>query len=266
MAGTGALAGLLALQPDWTRPWLQPYAALGRRLLQPLAAGMALPQAANALAGAGWPRFVPQQALPAGVAYESFVQASGQCPLRENAHDFYNALVWLHFPRSKRALGALHAGEIARRGAQPRGALRDALTLFDENGALLLAPRPMWDALRARDWRGLFVTQRGHWSQARLLVFGHGLLEQLQRPRKPLTAHVLPAPNALESIADVDAWLSQSIADLPWTARPFAPLPVLGVPGWCAENAHEAFYDDRFVFRPAGGPERLQKRTCSGVA
>lgn len=256
-----------ALQPDWTRPWLQPYAGLGRALQQQLHAGLALPQAVNAVAGPELPRFVPQQALPSGMAYESFVHASGQCPLRDNAHDFYNALIWLHFPRSKRVLKALHAAEIARRGSvQPRGPVRDALTVFDENGALLLAPRAMWDALRARDWRGAFVTRRAQWSGARLLVFGHGLLEQLQTPRKPLTAHMLAAPDALESIAAVDAWLSQALAEVPWAARPFAPLPVLGVPGWCAENAHEAFYDDRFVFRPASGPERLQKRTCTGVA
>ncbi|MBN3821090.1 DUF3025 domain-containing protein, partial [Paraburkholderia sp. Se-20369] len=33
------------------------------------------------------------------------------------------------------------------------------------------------------------------------------------------------------------------------TSRDLSPLPVLGVPGWCAENAEPAFYDDPAVFR-----------------
>jgi hypothetical protein len=37
----------------------------------------------------------------------------------------------------------------------------------------------------------LFVTQRELWAEARLLLFGHALLEKLVTPRKPITAHVL---------------------------------------------------------------------------
>jgi hypothetical protein len=32
--------------------------------------------------------------------------------------------------------------------------------------------------------------------------------------------------------------------------KPFAHLPVLGVPGWCAANEDPAFYLDTSVFRP----------------
>lgn len=254
-------------QPDWSRPWLQPYAAHGAVLAQAVDQGQPLHAALNALAGAGQPRFVPQSVLPPGQGYEAFVHASAQCPVRENLHDLLNGLVWLHFPRTKARLNALHAAEIARLGAGPRrGPLRDALTLFDENGALLLAPQAMWDALRARDWRGLFVARRNQWRQARLLVFGHGLLEQLQVPRKPITAHVAAAPDALESIADIDHWLAASIDPQRWQAKPFAPLPVLGVPGWCAQNAHESFYDDPLVFRPAGRSDVPEQRTLPGTA
>ena len=35
-----------------------------------------------------------------------------------------------------------------------------------------------------------------------------------------------------------------------WAAKPFLPLPVLGLPGWCVENESPAFYDDAAVFRP----------------
>lgn len=252
---------------DWSRPWLQPYAAQGHALENAMGQGLPLHAALNAVAGTDQPRFVPQQSLPAGQGYEALLHAQRLCPTRENLHDLLNGLSWLHFPRTKWRFNALHAAEIARRGAEPRrGPLRDALTLFDENGALLLAPRGMWDALRARDWRGLFVTRRALWSQARLLVFGHGLLEQLQHPRKPLTAHVLAAPQALDSIADIDRWLAASIAADAWEAKPFAPLPVLGVPGWCAGNAHESFYDDPFVFRRAPCSDVREQRTLPGAA
>jgi hypothetical protein len=32
--------------------------------------------------------------------------------------------------------------------------------------------------------------------------------------------------------------------------KPFTPLPVLGIPGWCQENEDVSFYDDPRVFRP----------------
>lgn len=258
---------MIAALPDWSRPWLQPYAAQGQRLQAALCAGQPLHMALNAGATADQPRFVPQHALPAGQGYEAHLHARRECPTRDNLHDLLNGLAWLHFPRSKWRLNALHAAELARLGAGPRrGPLRDAMTLFDENGALLLAPRGMWDALRARDWHGLFVAQRERWHAARVLVFGHGLLEQLQTPRKPLTAHVLAAPIALETIADIDRWLADSINADVWRAKPFAPLPVLGVPGWCAQNAHESFYDDRFVFRPAARSDIREQRTLARVA
>ena len=34
----------------------------------------------------------------------------------------------------------------------------------------------------------------------------------------------------------------------------FAPLPVLGVPGWWPANESPAFYDDATVFRQAARP------------
>jgi hypothetical protein len=34
------------------------------------------------------------------------------------------------------------------------------------------------------------------------------------------------------------------------STRQLAPLPVLGIPGWCAENAQAAYYDDTEYFRP----------------
>ena len=35
------------------------------------------------------------------------------------------------------------------------------------------------------------------------------------------------------------------------TPRQLAPLPVQGIPGWDAANAHAAYYANKEIFRPA---------------
>ena len=202
------------------------------------------------------PRFVPHDALPPGEAYERFIFDTGSVPTRDNLHDFFNGLVWLYFPQSKRRLNALQAAEIGRHGVgATRGALRDALTLFDENGAVLEAPQEIWDALVARDWPRLFVMERARWQEARLLVFGHALMEKLVLPRKPATAHVLMAPSGDgsigRSIAPADEAIAAALDAAHLATKPFVPLPILGVPGWWPANDDPAFYDDSGVFRPA---------------
>jgi len=188
--------------------------------------------------------FVPQADLPTGEAYEAFIHRTGQVPTRDNLHDFFNGLVWLQQPAIKRRLNGLQAEEIKRTGiGMVRGPLRDALTLFDENGAVLAAPEPLLAALRQRDWAALFITHRHRWAEARLTLVGHALLEKLSTaPRKALTAHVLLAdPLALDAAG--------------WATKPFWPLPVLGVPGWWPDNGDPGFYADTAVFRP---PRALQ--------
>ena len=237
---------------DLAGPWLAPLQPVPGRAWAAWQDGATVADALNAQCPpgaqaislpAGALRFVPQQALPAGEAYEAFIHRTACVPTRENAHDFFNGLVWLAQPALKRRLNALQAAEIARAGVVgQRGPLRDALTLFDESGALLQAPPLLWRALRQRDWRALFITHRRLWAETRLQIVGHALLEKLATaPRKALTAHVLPA----------DAALQLEPAD--WAAKPFSPLPVLGVPGWWAGNAEGAFYDDPAVFRALPG-------------
>ena len=65
-----------------------------------------------------------------------------------------------------------------------------------------------------------------------MVIIGHALLEKLATaPRKALAD-----PLALDAAG--------------WAAKPFAPLPVLGVPGWWPGNDLPDFYDDKTVFRP----------------
>ncbi|MCH7341835.1 DUF3025 domain-containing protein [Pelomonas sp. CA6] len=241
---------------DWSRPWWAPYRACGEPVLAARRAGMPLHEALNRalarqpeaprLGPQGLPlRFVAQQALPPGQGYEDFVAATGCVPTRDNWHDFFNGLVWLRFGALKARLNALHRQALEHEPPPApgrRGALRDALTLLDENGAWLAAPTPLHEALRQRHWQRLFGELRPLWAQARLVIVGHALLEQLLEPRKPLCAHV---------------WGEGESPEAPWPpaaerlrAKPFSPLPVLGVPGWWAANEAPDFYADAQVFRP----------------
>ena len=143
-----------------------------------------------------------------------------------------------------------NAAQIARTGIAPeRGPARDALTLFDENVALLQAPDALWRALEAKDWGNVFGSLRMLWQEPTLTLFGHALTEKLVYPRKPITAHVYRAPLAINSVASLDAWLAQDLTEEKLAGKPFVHLPVLGVPGWWPANEVPGFYDDPSVFR-----------------
>ena len=235
---------------DWSAPWLAPWRDRGESVAQSVRAGVAQSAALNQAALAPV-SFVPQSELPSGLAYEQYIFDTGRVPTREGLHDFFNGLVWQAFPLTKKRLNALQAAQIERSGIQPvRGPARDALTVFDENAALLRAPDALWDALVAKDWQRLFVDLRPLWRQAHLVLFGHALMEKLVSPRKSITAHVYRVVVDDPSIASMDAWLALDLNADKLTAKPFAHLPVLGVPGWWSENEDPAFYRDDSVFRP----------------
>lgn len=243
-------------------PWLAPYRPLGARVAEQVLAGRSVVQALNAalpdepmaLGGGQRLHFVAEHERPAGEAYECFIARTGGVPTRDHPHDLFNGLVWLRFGALKRQLNRLHAAQIERAGiSATRGALRDALTLFDENAALLQAPAVLVDALRRRDWQALFVAHRAAWAGATLTLFGHALLEKLLQPRKPITAHVrvvpgLP-PGASAGATPIDTPPDDLLSRLIEQAH--LPLPVLGVPGWWAGNKEGNFYRDESVFRRA---------------
>ena len=254
---------------NWAQPWLAQVRGVGLALVAGLAQAAdvcstasadevrAEPSIADALNASPLAcpvpcavpcpvQFVPQHSLPPGEAYEAFIHRTGQVPTRDNLHDLFNGLVWQRFPRTKARLNVLQSAEIARQGVGAvRGPVRDAITVFDENGALLLAPPALWQALLARDWHALFVTHRPLWAQATLVLIGHALMEQLVVPRKNITAHVLVEQfasdfedvaavghhlGAPEGLAALDAALATHLTPERLAGKPFTPLPVLGVP------------------------------------
>ncbi|CAN7614469.1 DUF3025 domain-containing protein [Pseudoduganella sp. LjRoot289] len=258
---------------DWSRPWYQSVQAAAAAAgvdADPVAAGV-IPLF-NAQASArelcnhqGLPlAFVPQSALPEGVAYEEFIGATGGVPTRDNLHDFFNGLVWLSFPLIKRQLNALQAAQIAQDGVgKSRGPARDAATLFDENAALLVVResergRALAQALRGHEWRAAFVELRALFGvDAQVWLFGHALMEKLVAPYKAITAHtrIVMAGDGFFALghaarqAWLDAQVARELADEGLGKSSFTPLPVLGVPGWWPQQ-DEDFYSDVAVFRP----------------
>jgi hypothetical protein len=248
------------LEIDWSAPWFTPVCSAGLAVQASGGRALSLAQALSLQPSPpGAPAFVPQADLPVGTAYEQHIFTTGCVPTRENLHDFFNGLVWLRFPLTKRRLNQLQAEQIAQadigKVVSPlRGPVRDALTLFDENAALLQAPDAIWQALLARDWQSLFGSLRTRWGEVRLVLFGHALLEKLVMPYKSITAHVyrVPVPSALDDdLARWDAWLADRLTASELTSKPFTPMPVLGVPGWWPANEDPGFYNDATVFRPA---------------
>ena len=248
---------------DWSAPWLAHLREKGEFAAQQAHVDTPLHETLNQCLTSPV-RFVSQSSLPSGMAYEQFIFDARQFPTRDGLHDFFNALYWDQFPRTKARLNQLQAEQIAQLGSvTQRGVVRDALTVFDENGALLMAPPELWDALIAMDWQRLFVTLRPLWQQARLIPFGHALLEKLVQPRKPITAHVYLARFTIKNIADnaintsamshfypfLDAWITTDLSAEKFATKPFTPLPVLGVPNWWAANEDPDFYKDDTVFR-----------------
>lgn len=228
-------------------------------------------------------QFVSQDALPEGQGYEQFIGTTGKIPTRDNLHDLFNGSIWLTFPKTKALLNYHHMLEImadsdSNSNSQSnqdkksqRGRVRDTITVFDENGAVLVTSDPsIGKALIDFDWQNSLVKPRESWdkpdahnkdAKAAVYIFGHALLEQLICPRKPLCAHsvvINVAPDffrlsTAERIRYLDNKLSDYMDDLlsqdTVTPRQLAPLPILGVPHFWSDNSEVGFYEDSFVFR-----------------
>jgi hypothetical protein len=183
--------------------------------------------------------------------YELRLHETGCVETRDDSlHDWFNALCWLAFPRTKARINAMHAAEIPREQGR-RGRLRDLLTIFDEGGAIVVcADAELVQLVREFRWRELFRTERQRVRQSmRFVVLGHAVLEQALEPWPGITCKALFASPAEDADAQAAEWLAQLGASA--SPRDLAPLPVFGYPGW-SEHQDAAFYDDERYFRPQG--------------
>jgi len=224
----------------------------------------ALPGARPQSGGGARIRFVPPDA--SDEPYELRAWRSGEIVTRAgNWHDAYNAMAWIAWPQTKRELNGLHhahAAAEAAAGATARSTPRDVLTLFDEDGMIVACAEPaLSELLAAFRWKELFWQQREAVARSmRFHVFGHALADKLRAPFRGLTAKVLVfAVDAVElrlplveQVAAMDAraavWFREPAALA--STRVLSPLPVLGIPGWHADNACGDYYDDTGQFRP----------------
>ena len=246
-------------------------------------------------------RFEPQHAPCGQRQYEGQILETGVVPTRpDNWHDFFNALIWLTFPKTKAALNAVQCRELEGASKGQRSPASDAATLYDESGLLLIArDDALARLLRAKRWKAAFWELRAAWAEARFYVIGHAVLEKAvgtpagiedacnehgpsgSSPKANIgAADVKPAPAGgrrqkasgpypgmtgkclflqVDALPEAEAappeWLDAQVAQT-WLngaiGRPadLFVMPVLGVPGLCAENAEAAFYDNTEVFRP----------------
>lgn len=216
------------------------------------------------LAGSGRPiRFVAPGRRATG--YEERVFAAGQVETRpDNWHDLFNALIWMMFPNTKAALNACHCRAIDERrisGLAGRGPLRDAATLFDENGVVVVSADPaLSELLRGHEWKALFWRRRAQViDDMRFIVFGHGLYDKLRTPFVGLCGKAvfldvgrgyfdMPLERQRHF---VDGELAQRWRGGERYRRPadLAALPLLGIPGVVPDSAAAAYYDDLRQFR-----------------
>ncbi|MDP2110893.1 MAG: DUF3025 domain-containing protein [Thiobacillus sp.] len=244
---------------NFAHPAFTPY----RDLIGALGLAHALPSldALNALAAArgttqsrGLPLrfFAADGRLPAR-DYETHILHTGLVPTRPDTwHDVLNALVWLRFPRFKSALNAAHGEAITLETDSRRGRRRDALTVLDESGVWVISrdpSLPQWLADRA--WHALFWEARARVETGMcFVVVGHALLEKTLAPYPSITGKcLLLRSDSLDPDA-ADALAVTALGAI-GTPRQLAPLPVQGIPGWDAANAHAAYYANKEIFRPA---------------
>ncbi|MGL6070443.1 DUF3025 domain-containing protein [Craterilacuibacter sp.] len=238
------LAPLLASLQDW--PQQQDFDAL---LAGARTAGIKLPASLHFACD-----------LEPDAYYEMHIGCTGEVPTRtQNWHDWFNALCWLIWPKTKTALNARHVRAIER-GEVKRGPLRDAATLLDECGVIVASCRPdLLAALDEMDWQRLFIDHRDAWGQEVLpRVLGHAIFEQALTPHPGWCAKALLvqveadffnlSPAAQLSI--LDSRLACALDDDNWLSSPrqMPPLPLLGIPGWDDANLDPAYYQNSRYF------------------
>ena len=174
-----------------------------------------------------------------------------------NWHDFFNAMIWLRFPSTKSILNELHYySALQREPKSNRSQLENAITLFDECGAIIISSREeLLQMIRNHQWKELFVENRASFdAELKCLVFGHATYEKMLEPYVGMTTNAILVHSEELLNADISQ-VDQFIGNY-WkqfnvqSTKDLQPFPLLGVPGWYAENNDLSFYDNDEYFRP----------------
>lgn len=177
-------------------------------------------------------------------------------------HDLFSVLMWLRYPRLKRALNRLQVADLPVQGRGNRTRRQQSLTHVDEAGLLVASEDPeLLARLDAHDWEGLFLGRRADW-HVRIVVhvFGHALLELSRDPYPTMAGKVLwfAAPEGFcrlpfdRRAAVLDAAAAEAVATgaLGWDPAEMVSLPLSGIPGWRAGNEAPEFIRTAECFRP----------------
>lgn len=199
----------------------------------------------------------------AGQKYESRIYLTGQVPTRAgNWHDFFNALVWKLFPHAKSALNELHfqaqLAELSNKDKNRCG-LRDAATLFDESGVIVISSQTaLIQLIKDFEWKELFWRQRSAvLSSMRFFIFGHGLYEKALDPYTGMTGKAIIfevcqtffAQALPDQLVAIDSMLESFLLHTLSSSADLAPVPLLGYPGWVEDNDNETYYENKKYFR-----------------
>jgi len=215
--------------------------------------------------------FVPQGEKPQLFEqhYESRIYLKGEVQTRvHNWHDFFQVLVWTLFPKTKQALNKQHYLAAQQRlqshssGKKNRSPLENALTLFDECGAIVVSSnKTLFELIRTHQWKMLFWKNKERLQkELQCLTFGHALYEKNISPYIGMTVQsllilvpdeLLHVPNR-QRLTLIDELVAEQFNRIGSITAPkdLSPFPILGMPGWHVDNCQESFYDNISYFRP----------------
>ena len=222
--------------------------------------------------------FVNSENLGVLENYEQHIFSTGEISTRPGSHhDLFNAFAWVKFPRIKAAINAVHNRELNKSLGVQRSKCRDALTLFDECGILIISSNEqLLGEIARHEWESVYCQQSAEWQESiTVFVLGHGLLEKFLNPYKAITAQALllqaDVPAGVVSRAATAVLADHAVAaainagQLLETSQSRSAVPLAGIPGWWPdEKQNVAFYDDLDVFRPLGSrrePAPIHKLT-----
>jgi len=199
--------------------------------------------------------------------YESRIYLKGELQTRlENWHDFFNAMCWLQFPKTKSTLNKLHFDtSLQRKEGSNRSPLENAIALFDECGAIIVADDEKYlELIRSHQWKEIFYDKKESWGTKnskpgiQCYVFGHAMHEKALTPYIGMTTHNILLvkekdffeKDYKEQLSELDnqiydIWLNKKIKK----TKDLQPVPLLGIPNWYSSQ-DENFYNNRDYFRP----------------